>query len=56
MIRIFRKLLGLCIHEWTIIDKKAIYGDGFGFMNEYRTGTQYTLQCKHCGKIKFKRT
>jgi hypothetical protein len=50
----FRKLFGLCQHQWDIHQKIDVYG----MLNEYGQETKipirfdYILRCKHCGDMK----
>jgi len=43
--------LFFCPHFWIKIDKESIKSNG----EEYWVGDLYTLQCKYCGEIKFKK-
>lgn len=41
-----------CWHEWEIIGKVDLFGDGFGNMTDLPTSRRYELQCKKCGDVK----
>lgn len=42
-----RKLLGLCVHEWEIIETFTIHKVYSGKI----TGEIYVQRCKKCGKL-----
>lgn len=40
-----RKLLGLCLHEYEVIQEMTIRQNGL------KKGKIYVQKCKHCGKL-----
>jgi hypothetical protein len=56
MLEFLQKLFIGHVHKWEIIDSAIVY-DGYLVDDARRPkGTQYVLQCSHCGKIKVKKT
>jgi len=41
-----RKMLGLCVHHWEIVDRVVITNDGIA------VGDRFISHCRNCGKIK----
>lgn len=48
MIHWIRKLLGLCIHRWEIIERHHLMESSDSLPH----GVVFVLQCSHCGDIK----
>jgi len=51
----FRKLFGLCQHQWDIHQKIDVYGydyDDFKKETSMPIRFDYILRCKHCGDMK----
>jgi len=46
MIKILRKILGLCNHKWETFKDIKIMDGG------YKVGNEYHLRCTKCGNIK----
>jgi hypothetical protein len=53
MIKIIRKLLGLCEHQWEIFQRVRLWDNSVSTSRP--VGTKYHLQCKHCGDVKIKK-
>lgn len=51
MIKLLRRLLGLCTHQWTVLHRVPVYEQEHA---SKPIGFSYELQCKHCGDVKFK--
>jgi hypothetical protein len=49
----FRKLFGLCQHQWDIHQKINVYGlEDNGKETSSPIRFDYILRCKHCGDMK----
>ena len=58
MIKLLRKILGLCQHEWKIHRETKVYSDKTTqaqLKNSLPIGEDYTLVCTKCGNIKAKK-
>lgn len=59
MIKLLRRLFGICNHEWEVIEVITVYDHSIGYgnkpSNSLPIGKDYVLQCKKCGDIKIKK-
>lgn len=47
----FRKLFGLCRHDWEEIERGSIYNT-YGDGPRVRAGVYFIYKCQHCPKVK----
>lgn len=50
MIKLIKKLLGLCDHKWVTIARISIVSGND--RNAIPIGARYELRCEHCGNLK----